>query len=66
MSAELSDANLTAEQRQKRNAALRERMSRMKAEMDGSLGNVIGRIMSIMGQNAEDLLTDEEIDKVLQ
>merc|ERR1712187_477771 len=61
----LEDANMTNEQRAARNAELRARMARMKGEMDGQLGGVMSRIMSIMGTNAEDLLTDEEIDKIL-
>merc|ERR1711879_307184 len=36
-----------------------------RGEMNGELGAVISKMMSIMGQDPEDLLTDEEITKVL-
>ena len=37
----------------------------MKKNMDGSLGKVIGSMMSMMGVDPEDILTDEEDTKLL-
>jgi len=53
------------EGRAKRNQELRERLNGMKRDMNGKLGNVMSKMLSIMGQNPEDLLTDEEISKLL-
>eukprot|EP00492_Amphilonche_elongata_P003377 TRINITY_DN369_c0_g1_i1.p1 TRINITY_DN369_c0_g1~~TRINITY_DN369_c0_g1_i1.p1 ORF type:complete len:180 (-),score=48.57 TRINITY_DN369_c0_g1_i1:73-543(-) len=37
----------------------------MKKDMGESMGNVIGKMLSIMGQNPEDILTEDEINKLL-
>jgi hypothetical protein len=55
----------SAESRAKRNAELKERLKEMKKNMDGSLGKVIGSMMSMMGVDPEDILTDEEVTKLL-
>jgi Ca2+-binding EF-hand superfamily protein len=53
------------ESRAKRNAELRQRMKEMKNTMDSNLGNVIGSMMQMMGMDPMDLLTDEEVNKLL-
>jgi hypothetical protein len=55
----------SAESRAKRNAELKERLKEMKKNSDGSLGKVIGSMMSMMGVDPEDILTDEEVTKLL-
>merc|ERR1719204_1459240 len=61
----LRDARESDKERAARNAELRARMENMRGEMNGELGAVISKMMSIMGQDPEDLLTDEEITRVL-
>jgi Ca2+-binding EF-hand superfamily protein len=51
--------------RAERNKDMRERLTRMKGDMNSSLNSVIGKVMSVMGQDARDLMTDEQISKVL-
>jgi Ca2+-binding EF-hand superfamily protein len=53
------------EGRAKRNAELRERLTKMKGEMGSSLGKVMGKMLGIMGMDPRDLLTEEQIDKLL-
>ena len=48
-----------------RNAELKE-MKAMKKNMNKDLGNVISRMMTMMGQDPMDLLTEEQVRKVLK
>ena len=40
----------TAEARAKRNEELRNRMQKMKREMNGAIGSVMNKMLSMMGQ----------------
>ena len=64
LQADLGDAKMSVEARAKRNAEPQERTEHMKKDMGESMVNVIGKMLSIMGQNPEDILTEEEINKL--
>ena len=53
------------ESRAARNDELRARMQEMKKNLDGNMGAVIGKMMGLMGQDPMDLLTDDEVNKLL-
>eukprot|EP00492_Amphilonche_elongata_P002330 TRINITY_DN258_c0_g1_i3.p1 TRINITY_DN258_c0_g1~~TRINITY_DN258_c0_g1_i3.p1 ORF type:complete len:338 (+),score=92.20 TRINITY_DN258_c0_g1_i3:430-1443(+) len=61
----LFESKASNSDRAERNKDMRERLQRMKGEMNSSLNSVIGKVMSVMGQDARDLMTDEQITKVL-
>jgi Ca2+-binding EF-hand superfamily protein len=65
LSADLKDAAAQQAERAKDNAALRERMMGMKGEMNGKIGSIMSKMMDIMGADPMDIMTDEEIDRVL-
>merc|ERR1712038_1054370 len=52
-------------ERAKRNAELRARMQGMRGEMAKNMGNMFSKMMGIMGKSPEDLLTEEQIQKLL-
>merc|ERR1719168_36519 len=52
--------------RAERNAELRNRLGEMKKKMNGSLGKVMSKMLGILGQDARDLLTDEQINRLLK
>merc|ERR1712113_913635 len=56
---------MSVSDRAERNAELRSRLEQMKKDMGGQMSNVIGKMLSIMGQNPEDILTEEEVNKLL-
>ena len=62
---DLEDATLSTADRQQRNAELRERLNVMKKEMGGQVGKAIGKMLAIMNQNPEDILTEDEINNLL-
>ena len=62
---ELADSQAAMDARQERNGELRARLEEMKGEMSGKMGAVMSKMMNIMGQDPEDILTDEEIQKLL-
>ena len=61
---DLLDAQMTVAERVERNGELRERLEQMKKDMGGQMANVIGKMLSIMAQNPEDILTEDEINKL--
>ena len=61
----LGESKEANEERATRNAELRSRMKQMKKDFDGNLGSVVGQMMSMMGQDPLDIMTDEEVIKVL-
>merc|ERR1711862_511552 len=65
MKAQVGDSAMSMEQRSKRNAELRARLEQMKKDSNGKLAGVMAKMMGIMGQNPEDLLTEAEIQKLL-
>ena len=56
---------MSVAERQARNAELKGRLSQMKRDMGSQMGNLMGKMMSIFGQDPSELLTDEQIDRVL-
>eukprot|EP00494_Astrolonche_serrata_P031502 UN31771 len=62
---ELKDSAQAIADRAERNEALRNRMETMKKEMGSEVGKVISKMMGIFGASPEDLLTEEEIQKIL-
>lgn len=65
MSADLKDSAAAQAVRAKDNAALRERLEGMKGEMNGKIGSIMSKMMGIMGADPMELMTDEEIDRLL-
>ena len=65
MSGDLEEAKLSTEERQQRNAELKARLHQMKKDMGNQMGNLMGKMMSIFGQDPSELLTEEQIEKVL-
>ena len=65
MKDDLVNSNMTNEERAKRNAELRERMNRMKKDMNGSIGKIMNKMLGMMGQDPRDLLTEDQINKLL-
>ena len=61
----LADSAKMIEERAERNAELRSRLENMKGEMNGEISKVIGKMMGIFGQSPEDMMFDEEIQKLL-
>ena len=62
---DLADSSQTNEERAIRNAELRKRMAGMKKEMGGAIGNIMNKMLGMMGQDPKDLLTDEQIAQIL-
>ena len=60
------DSQMALEQRMKENADLRTRMMGLRGTMQSQVGNMFGKVMGIIGKDVKDLLTDEQIDKVLR
>merc|ERR1719210_283064 len=52
--------------RAERNAELRARMGDMKKNMSASLGKVMSKMMGILGQDAKDILTEEQVNRLLK
>ena len=44
---------------------VRERLLNLKRDTNNDQGKIIGKLMSIVGQNPEDLLTEEEVSRLL-
>ena len=65
MKADLANAQMSTEERAARNADLRKRMEDMKRNTAGEMSNLMGKMMSIFGQDPAELLTDEQIDQLL-
>jgi DNA repair exonuclease SbcCD ATPase subunit len=61
----MSESAANMEARAKQNAELRARLKGMKGEMNSQLGNGMNKMMGMMGADPMDLLTDEEVDKLL-
>ena len=61
----LSEAKMDQETRAKRNAELRQRMNEMKKSSSNALGAVMAKMMQMMGQDPKDLLTEEQINRIL-
>lgn len=66
LGAELKDSASPVEDRQERNAELRDRLQSMKGEMNNEISKGVSKMMGIFGQNPEDLLTEDEITKLLR
>merc|ERR1711953_1500711 len=65
MQGDLDEANMSVAERQARNAELKGRLQQMRREMGSQMGNLMGKMMSIFGQDPAELLTEEQIDRVL-
>jgi hypothetical protein len=65
MQGDLEEANMSVSERQARNAELKDRLTQMRRETGGQMGNLMGKMMSIFGQDPAELLTEEQIDRVL-
>jgi len=65
MRSDLDDAAMSAAERAERNAELRARMETMKGEMQAQFGNVFSKMLGMIGKDPADLLTDEQINKLL-
>ena len=65
MKDELVNSNMTNEERAKHNAELRERMNRMKKDMNGSIGKIMNKMLGMMGQDPRALLTEDQFSKLL-
>eukprot|EP00492_Amphilonche_elongata_P002511 TRINITY_DN276_c0_g1_i2.p1 TRINITY_DN276_c0_g1~~TRINITY_DN276_c0_g1_i2.p1 ORF type:complete len:863 (-),score=234.47 TRINITY_DN276_c0_g1_i2:191-2779(-) len=65
MRADLEDAHLSAAERAERNSDLRKRLEGMQGEMQATFGNVFSKMLNIIGKDPADLLTDEQINKLL-
>ena len=48
-----------------RNADMRDRLNTQKAAIQSQLGDAMSNMMGVMGQSAEDLMTEEQIEKLL-
>ena len=48
MKDDLVNSNMTNEERAKRNAELRERMNRMKKDMNGSIGKIMNKMLGMI------------------
>merc|ERR1712019_202926 len=55
----------TAEDRQKRNAELMDRLKRMKGSAAKQINNIFGRMMKMAGKDPIAALSDEQIQKYL-
>ena len=53
-------------QRAENNAELRARLKTMKLESGAKFSKIMNKMMGIMGQDPRDLLTDEQINKLLK
>jgi Ca2+-binding EF-hand superfamily protein len=62
---DLIEAKGNDEERAKRNADLRGRMKKMKGQMGNSIGKLMNKMLSIMGQDPRDFLTDDQINRLL-
>ena len=62
---DLEDSQMNNGERAERNAELRLRLEEMKKETGAQFGNMFGKMLSIMGKDPKDLLTDEQINKLL-
>jgi Ca2+-binding EF-hand superfamily protein len=62
---DLLEAQGSDEERAKRNAELKKRMKRMKNEVGGGIGKLMNKMLGIMGSDPRDLLTDEQINRLL-
>merc|ERR1712142_1058421 len=56
---------MSAAERASRNAELRGRLKAMKKDMGDQIGGIMSKMMGIFGMDPRDLLTDEEIKKLL-
>ena len=65
MKSDLEDAQMSTSERQARNAELKSRLHQMKKDMGSQMGNLMGKMMSIFGQDPAELLTEDQIEKVL-
>merc|ERR1711937_354647 len=41
-------------------------MEQMKSDMDSNLGKMMGKMLSMMGMEPQDILTEEEVDRLLR
>jgi Ca2+-binding EF-hand superfamily protein len=65
MKGDMDKIGKDAEERAKRNGELRERMQKMRGEMGKSMGGLMSKMLGIIGKRPEDLLTEEQIQKLL-
>jgi Ca2+-binding EF-hand superfamily protein len=63
--ADLDEAMMNTAERKARNNDLKNRLKRMKKDMGSQMGNLMGKMMSIFGQDPAELLSDEQIERVL-
>ena len=64
MQGDLDQANMSVEERQRRNNELKNRMKDMKKEMGGNMSKLMGKMFKIFGQDPAELLTDAQIEKI--
>merc|ERR1712048_1285135 len=48
-----------------RNAEMRNRLENMKGQMQNQMGSVMNKMLGMMGKSVEDLMTGEQIQKLL-
>ena len=62
---DLQSSQMYTAERTERNAELRKRMANMKKEMGGKMQNMMSKMMGVFGLDPMELLTDDEINKLL-
>jgi Ca2+-binding EF-hand superfamily protein len=62
---DLAESQMSNGERAERNSELRARLEEMKKETGAQFGNMFCKMLSIMGKDPKDLLTDDQINKLL-
>ena len=61
----LIEAKTANSERATRNAEMRDRLTAMKGQMQESVGGVVNKMMGMLGKSVEDLMTEEQVVKIL-
>ena len=61
----LIEAKTANQERATRNAEMRDRLTAMKGQMQESVGGVVNKMMGMLGKSVEDLMTEEQVVKIL-
>ena len=61
----LIEAKTANTERATRNAEMRDRLTAMKGQMQDSVGGVVNKMMGMLGKSVEDLMTEEQVVKIL-
>jgi Ca2+-binding EF-hand superfamily protein len=65
MKSTMKEMHMSTTDRAERNAELRGRLTNMQGDMQKNMGDMFGKMMGFMGQDPQDLLTDDQVEKVL-